>query len=210
MSWPEAWRASWPEAWRASWAELGARADDALLETLVARYREPQRHYHTLQHLEECLAEFARARALAERPAEVELALWFHDAIYDVRGSDNEARSAVWARDALLDAGAARDAAERVHELVMATRHDAEPVSADARLLVDVDLAILGAPRERFEEYEAQVRAEYAWVPLFLFRTKWREILSVFLARPRIYSTESFHARLEARARENLARALDA
>lgn len=198
--------ARWAEAWRA----VGARPEERVHAELVTAWREPTRRYHTLQHLEECLAAFERVRALAERPAEVELALWFHDAIYDVRRHDNEERSADWARDALLAAGAEAAVGERVRELVLATRHGVENavLKPDARLVVDVDLAILGAPRERFDEYEEQIRAEYAWVPEFLFRTKRREILAGFLARPRIFATDVFHADLEARARENLARAV--
>jgi len=72
--------------------------DEALYQDLVARYREPHRRYHTLQHLEECFARFDELRALAEHPRDVELAIWFHDAIYDTRRSDNEARSAAWGR----------------------------------------------------------------------------------------------------------------
>ncbi|MCK6445437.1 MAG: N-methyl-D-aspartate receptor NMDAR2C subunit [Planctomycetes bacterium] len=197
-------------AWESTWHALGVRPPAGLHAELVEAWREKTRHYHTLQHLEECLASFERVRALAKRPAEVELALWFHDALYDVRRHDNEERSAEWAHAALRAAGAEIAAAARVRELVLATRHGVESaaLTPDARLVIDVDLAILGAPRERFDEYEAQIRAEYAWVPEFLFRTKRREILAGFLARPRIFTTDAFHAEREARARENLARAL--
>ena len=104
--------------------------------------------------------------------------------------------------------GAPDETAGRVRDLVLATKHDAVPETVDARLLVDVDLAILGAPRGRFAEYEAQVRREYAWVPEPAFRTARAKILGEFLARPAIYSTPGFRGRLEARARENLARSI--
>jgi predicted metal-dependent HD superfamily phosphohydrolase len=198
---PEALRDNWNTAWRA----LGvAAADEALCIELQRRYGEPQRHYHTLQHLGECLSAFDAARGLAEHPDEVELALWFHDAIYDIKGHENEQRSADWARAALTDAGVAAEAAQRVHALVMATRHTAVPSGRDEQLLVDIDLSILGAERGRFDEYEQQIRKEYAYVPGFLFRRKRREILKGFLDRPAIYSTPYFHDALEARARENL------
>jgi len=194
-------------SWQRAWAGIGAAGEgSALFAQLTAAYAEPQRHYHTLQHLGECLALFDDARALAERPAEVELALWFHDAIYDIKGHENEQRSADWARDALRDAGVSADAAQRVHDLVMATRHTAVPSGRDEQLLVDIDLSILGAARARFDEYEQQIRKEYAYVPGFLFRRKRREILKGFLDRPAIYSTPHFHGALEARARDNLRR----
>jgi len=198
-------RASWTEAWRA----LGAAADDALLAELLARYGEAQRAYHTLQHLGECLVHLARERDGAERPAEVALALWFHDAIYDVQRHDNEARSADWARQAALRAGLAPEVAERLHALVMATRHDVQPVGADARLLVDIDLAILGATPARFAEYERQIRIEYAHVPPAVFEPRRRQILGGFLARDPLYLTAPMRTRLEAAARANLGRAVD-
>ena len=194
-------------SWQRAWTGIGAvGGDDALFARLKTAYAESQRHYHTLQHLGECLSAFDSAHTLAERPHEVELALWFHDAIYDIKGHDNEQRSADWAREALRSAGVAADAAQRVHDLVMATRHTAVPSGRDEQLLVDIDLSILGAERTRFDEYEQQIRREYAYVPGFLFRRKRREILKGFLDRPAIYSTPYFHDRLEAGARDNLRR----
>lgn len=194
-------------SWQRAWAGIGAAGEGAaLFARLKAAYAEPQRHYHTLQHLAECLAAFDAAHLQATHPHEVELALWFHDAVYDIKGHDNELRSADWAHDALLDAGVAPASAQRVHDLVMATRHTAVPSDGDQQLLVDIDLSILGAERARFDEYEQQIRKEYAYVPGFLFRRKRREILKGFLDRPAIYSTPDFHAALEARARDNLRR----
>ncbi|UZT77366.1 hypothetical protein OF113_20400 [Ectopseudomonas chengduensis] len=96
----------------------------------------------------------------------------------------------------------------RVERLIMVTRHDATPSEPDEQLLVDIDLAILGATPERFAEYDAQVRAEYAWVPGFVYRMKRRSVLKAFLGRPCIYSTEHFNVRYEAQARSNLAAVL--
>jgi len=202
---PEALHANWTEAWRA----LGvASPSDALCTALQQCYSEPQRHYHTMQHLGECLAWFEREKANAERPGEVALALLFHDAIYDVHAHDNEARSADWARQALIDAGATEAAAERVHALVMATRHDAVPEGRDAELLIDIDLSILGAERTRFDEYERQVHAEYAFVPEDVRLPRRRAILQRFLDRKAIYATPRMHAQLEAQARLNLQRSI--
>jgi len=194
-------------SWRRAWTGIGATGEgDALFAQLKAAYAEPQRHYHTLQHLSECLAAFDEAQALAEHPHAVEMALWFHDAIYDVKGHANEQRSADWGRDALLAAGVAPESAQQVHDLVMATRHTAVPSGRDEQLLVDIDLSILGAERTRFDEYEQQIRKEYSYVPGFLFRRKRKEILRGFMDRPTIYSTPHFHGRLEGRARDNLRR----
>lgn len=199
-------------SWQRLWTALGAHTvHGGLLNQLVAAYSEPQRQYHTLQHLRECLAHCEAAASLAPHPAEVELALWFHDAVYDPRRADNEERSAEWAWRSILAAGCAEDVAQRVQALVLATRaHEAPAADADAQLLLDIDLAILGAAPARFAEYERQIRAEYGHVPQPQWHERRAQLLSGFLARPRIYGTAAFHDALELRARTNLAQALDA
>lgn len=196
-------------SWAGAWNELGRAPPEALRIALMQRYAEPQRAYHTLQHLGECMAHLARERGSAERPAEVALALWFHDAVYELQRHDNEAQSADWARRTLQAEGIPQEAADRVHALVMATRHDALPEGADACLLVDIDLAILGAPEERFAEYERQIRIEYAHVPPEVFEPRRRGILGAFLAREPLYRTVPMRERLEAQARRNLQRAIE-
>jgi predicted metal-dependent HD superfamily phosphohydrolase len=196
------------EQWVATWEALAATAPAGHYEELVARYAQPHRHHHTMQHIEECFAELATVRSEAERPAEVELALWFHDAIYDTARHDNEQRSAEWARSVAAEAGLDAGVGDRVATLIMATRHDARPADADARVLVDVDLSILGADPDRFAEYERDVRREYAAVPEPVFRRERSKILRRFLDRPRIFETRHLHESREARARANLARAL--
>ena len=198
------------DQWRDMWTALGvAAAYDALFRDLTARYSEPHRKYHTMQHLHECFGKLQELRALARKPEEIELALWFHDAIYDTKRKDNEEKSAQWARSAVLDAGVAAPAGDRVYELVIATRHNAVPAGIDAQILVDVDLSILGARPDRFDEYEQQVREEYSWVPGPLFRRERRKMLEELLKRPSLFQTAPFLAAYEARARDNLKRSLE-
>jgi len=198
---------SWDRAWRGLHAH-GAGSD--VRDAVLARYAEDHRKYHTLQHLAECLDLFESVRHAPDRPAEVEMALWLHDAIYDLKGSDNEARSADWAEEELLRARVAAESAARVRELILVTKHVGVPQSRDEKVLVDIDLAILGASEARFAEYERQIREEYSYVPELLFRLKRREILQSFLDRPVIYNTPALHQQLEARARANLVAAVAA
>lgn len=196
-------------AWQKAWAALGAGGSgEALHDALLTCYAELHRAYHTQQHLGECLVLLDEVHGLAERAAEIEVALWFHDAIYDVHRHDNEALCADWARTALLDAGAPADVAGRVAALVLATRHSVAAATGDEQLLVDIDLAILGAAPARFAEYEAQIRTEYAHVPEAIFNAKRGAILAGFLARPVLYGTPALRARFEAVARANLQAAL--
>ncbi|HEX5883428.1 MAG TPA: hypothetical protein VFY67_02675 [Pyrinomonadaceae bacterium] len=195
--------------WKNSWSELGVPITPTLLhdfEDLRARYSEPHRKYHTVRHLEECFEKLAEVRTLAQHPAEIEIALWFHDAIYDTQSSQNEAESAELARAKVLMVGGTVESAARIAHLIMATRHDAVPEGNDAEVLVDVDLSILGATAERFEEYEQQVREEYSWVPESVFKKERGRILQSLLARASIFNTQLFMDRYEQRARNNIER----
>ena len=202
MNWPG------PERWEKLWRAIGATGNPSpWYEQLSRAYGEAHRSYHNQQHIAECLMEFDAARHLAEGPDTVELALWFHDAIYDSRRSDNEERSAALAKRCLETAGLPQLSAT-VSNLVIATKHDGETGTPDTALVVDIDLSILGKPESRFEEYERQVREEYDWVPLPVFNSKRAELLDRFLARKQIYRTKFFAERYEQSARRNLARSI--
>jgi predicted metal-dependent HD superfamily phosphohydrolase len=168
------------------------------VEALLGAWAEPHRHYHTLAHLESCLRHLDAARHLCTDPRAVELAVWFHDAVYEPLADDNEARSAAWAE---------RVAGPTVAAMVLATK-DHVARDADAQVLLDVDLAILGRPRAEFLAYERGVRAEYAAVPDEIYAVARREVLQHFLDRRRIFGTDMFFMTYEAAARENLRRAI--
>jgi predicted metal-dependent HD superfamily phosphohydrolase len=201
------------EKWLCSWAELSIPASGKLQELftgILSRYAEPHRFYHTRQHLEECFEKWSDLRGQADHPAEVDVALWFHEAVYDTQNDSNELRSAELAQDAALSLGVDAVSAQRIYDLVMSTRHEMIPVDPDARLIVDTDLSILGADPARFAEYECQVRREYAWVPKNLYRERRAGILKGFLERPYIFSTDLFRARYERQARQNIRNSLEA
>lgn len=194
-----------PQRWEKLWHEtLAVKPPSGSYEQLCERYAEPQRHYHNLRHISDCLDWFDRFASQADDPLAVELAIWFHDAVYDPRRSDNEERSADLAGDCLRAAKADTVLLDSVRQLVLATKSHNSSLHPDASLLVDVDLSILGQPEARFWKYEHQIRQEYIWVPAEVYCTKRAEILERFLARPRLFQTEELHHRFEASARENL------
>jgi len=190
---------------------VGAGGDLApLYDELVARHGEAHRAYHDLTHVRACLEHLDRFAALAARPAEVELALWFHDAIYDPRAKDNEARSAELARERLGALGVDAAVVERIARHVEATAsHDAAD-DPDTALVVDVDLSILGADVATYDQFEQAIRAEYAFVPEADFRAGRRAVLERFAARAQLYETPALRDAFESAARANLARALRA
>jgi len=196
--------------WARVWTELGVRyASRETHEELIRHYDEPHRAYHNRQHLAECLQVRRLLNAACQAPAEIDLALWFHDAIYDPLRSDNELRSAQWLDEVASDSGLDAETRRRLYDLIMVTRHDSAPQSLDEAVLVDTDLAILGASFERFEEYDQQIRREYLHVPMSVYRQKRRQILEGFLVRDRIYTTAPYFDAFEQQARENLSRAID-
>lgn len=169
----------------------GRRAQSAALHrALCDAWAEPHRAYHATQHLQECLAAAHEAAAdlPARRRALLQMALWFHDAVYDVHAHDNEARSAAWARQALAGLGMPDAAVDEIAALVMATQHlGGEPPTRTplVDLMLDIDLAILGAAPQRFAEYERQIRQEYAFVDADRYAVARRAVLQSFLARAR-------------------------
>lgn len=198
------------QRWAALWRDAGAASPPpGELDALLGRYHEPHRHYHDLVHIGECLVLLDVHRSSARVPALVGICLWYHDAVYDPRGSDNEALSADLCTSAIAAAGAAIDPAE-ARRLILATRHSgaAPDATADEALLLDIDLAILGADPERFAAYDAAIRREYDWVPEPLYRAKRAQILRSFLQREAIYATPAISAERESRARRNLSDAI--
>jgi predicted metal-dependent HD superfamily phosphohydrolase len=189
--------------------------DEALKLELSALYRRPGRHYHGLAHIEALLALVDDYRERLADPEAVEAAIWFHDAIYDSRRSDNEARSAALAAEKL---SSRIEPARLSHIVAMieATATHALPdledegANSDAALFLDMDLSILGAKKSAFDSYEAAVRREYAWVDDKAWRSGRAAVLKKFLARPHIFHTEAFRERFEAEARKNIARSIAA
>ncbi len=183
-----------------------------IIDDLKRRYAEPGRAYHNWTHIEELLAQFdANARALSY-PSAFKLAILFHDAIYDPRASDNEARSALLLEQ-MMNGTAAADDIICARDLILAThKHTTSAVASrfvgDAELFLDMDLSILGAGEGRFDEYDGAIREEYSFVPIETYRQRRAEILKSFLARPRIYLTDDYHHQLDHRARANLRRAI--
>lgn len=198
------------ERWHAMLRELGATQETSIFLQLQSAYAQKHRHYHTSRHIDECIATLDEVKHLAEHPAEVECALWFHDAIYEPMAKSNEERSANWAAEFGRHVGIAPEAVARIHAHIMSTRHLSPSKDGDSGLTVDIDLSILGASESRYEEFERDVRREYRRIPGFIFKPKRAAILQSFLDRPRIYHWELMYDRFEHKARVNLARAIRA
>ncbi len=191
-----------------SLALIGVSEPGEIFSELASAYRDPSRHYHSESHINECLNQFDSYRHLVANPASVEVAFWFHDAVYDTARSDNELRSAQWAERYLNEMGVQPTVVTAIADMINATStHKVN--SEDAKIMLDIDLGILGTEPAVFEAYDDAIRAEYHWVPWTQYREGRVRILRSFLDRERIYQTDELFAKLESQARENLERKID-
>ena len=174
-----------------------------VLDRLRVRYAEPHRRYHTWPHVLVCLE--ARARLVTEPAPAVDLALLFHDAVYEPLASDNEQRSADLLHAECRELALSPDVLEAATAAILATRHGAsEPVGEAAGIVCDADLSILAADRLAYALYERQVRDEFRMVDDAAWSVGRARVLRGFLSRPRIYTTARGHELWEAAARHNL------
>ena len=186
---------------------VSAAHSHKLYEELTGAYSEDGRFYHTLAHVGSVLDVLAALGPWVTRPASVRLAAWFHDAVYDPRADDNEARSAALAAERLEALGLPAGVWSEVGRLIRLTQgHDPGPDDPDGEALVDADLAILGAAPAVYARYADDIRREYAWVPDERYRAGRAQVLARFLAREHIFHTADMRAWFEARARSNLER----
>ena len=201
----------------AQWQQLTTplTPDEALrtatLQQLAAAYEAPGRHYHTLAHIQALLQALHEAPTPLHDAEVVQLAIWFHDAVYSPLRSDNEERSAALAREFLAQTNLAPERRSQVGLLIERTKDHTQPQPDDPDLhfFLDADLQILGAPPAEYEQYAHQIRQEYRLVPGPLYRRGRRAVLQNMLAAPVLYRTAYFQAKLDARARQNLQRELD-
>jgi predicted metal-dependent HD superfamily phosphohydrolase len=183
--------------------------DRTLLDRLLARHREKHRRYHTTAHVAWVIRHVDELASVepVDHLDEVMAAAFYHDAVYEPAYPANERASARLARRDLTSIGWDADAVERVGSMIEATAHGAAEsgdVTGDTAVLLDADLAILGADPAGYSAYVTGVRAEYRNVPDDEWRTGRAAVLTGFLDRPTIYSTPSARGRWEARARANL------
>jgi len=174
-------------------------------EELVEAYGGPGRFYHNLDHIIAVLDTIGQLADLARDLSAVRLAAWYHDAVYDSRASDNEERSAALATERCVSWGVPAETVETVRRLILATKtHQAVADDIDCHILLDADLAILGAGKDDYDRYARAIRQEYAWVPEDDYRRGRANVLRGFLDRGRIFRLDRMHDRLDTAARDNL------
>lgn len=167
-------------------------------------YRQKHRHYHNFNHIKACLDKLDEVFYFLDRPFEVELALWLHDAVYDTTKNDNEVQSAFMAESFLQSHNVKTKVIDRIWDLIMVTYDHSQCETNDEAFLIDIDLSILGQSEEEYSEYDKQIKEEYKWVHPDVYNRERKRILTKFSNMKHIYQTKYFRDKYEAQARINL------
>jgi predicted metal-dependent HD superfamily phosphohydrolase len=180
----------------------------AAFEVIRERYGEAHRFYHGIAHVESLLKllhdDFP---TLGRDRAAIELALWFHDIVYDPHAHDNEEKS-VELMQSVIGKALAPELKHKVEDFILATKHKGPVADPDAQLVVDIDLSTLGASPEDFQRYSESIRKEYFWVPEAEYRQGRKATLQRFLNQSPLYHHLPLRRRFEAPAKRNLTEAL--
>lgn len=197
-----------------SWVDMAASfslPEDKSIEIFMLlgnQYKENTRHYHNWEHIK------AMIKGLDNYPEEIndrlsiELAIWFHDAIYVPLRKDNESRSAKFFYEQ-LSSYLPIERTRKVITYIEATKSHTKTTDNDLQVLLDLDLAILGQTKTLYQNYAKQVREEFGYVPNFLYKRGRKLVLKNFLERPSIYQTSFFKEQLEEQARQNMKEELE-
>lgn len=190
---------------------IGAQGDfEYFYAKVLETYHKPTRFYHTFKgHINFCLKELKKVPAdIIDDINALKMALFLHDIIMDFKKTDNEEQSAEFALELLKEMGVPDYFGRRVADLILVTKHDAFPKNNDAKIIIDIDLAIFGQGARVFEEYEKNIREEYHFVWEDVFREHRLVVLQRFFDRNSIYLTPYFQKKYECEAKINLARSI--
>ncbi len=180
---------------------------------LRAAYKAANRKYHNWLHITSLLADFHRLKDHWRHPEAVETAILWHDFVYVALSPSNEADSAEQMLERLKELAEPSVLAD-AHALIITTASHTVPndmtaeLALDCALFLDMDMAILGADRAAFDQYDSAIREEFAIVPDEVYRPRRAEVLAGFLARDDLYLTETFKRGHDKQARANLQRAI--
>lgn len=171
---------------------------------LIKKYSEGHRKYHNFEHIISCLKHFDLVREKLTNPWNVEIAIWFHDVIYNILSKKNEIKSANAAIRFLNNLDTDQKTINIIFNLILATRHIEKPQVSDEKYIIDIDLAVLGSPHSEFLNYEYNIRKEYKIFPYSIYKKHRMIILNNFLQSDNIFLTDEFNKMYNNKARKNI------
>ena len=179
-------------------------------EVFLKCYTEPERLYHTLEHVGAMIRCLDECRDLIRDETAVALAIFFHDWVYDPRSKNNEADSVKAFEEFANSLGLAERMTKKVTGLIERTITHKLPCGEEGKgdeetkLFLDFDLEVLSRSREEYDMYARQIRKEYGHYEGNEYRKGRAKVLKGFLERERLYFSEKFHVAKEEAARRNL------
>ena len=187
------------------WLRCGGDAivAEERFDQLVQLYGEPQRHYHTFDHITHCLAKMDEVVEQVKCPEALELAIWYHDAIYQISAKDNEQRSKdlfIAHSSEVLD----DNLRQQVYALIMVTVHPSVPSNPDQCLMVDIDLASFCLPWREFLRDSNRVRKELAHLSDVDFNAGQIHFLRILAGREWFYNSPHYRQHHEQAAHDNI------
>lgn len=183
--------------------------DSVLYKPLVKKYDEEGRSFHDLTHINDCLDEFDEIKGFLKNPLEVELAIWYHDVIYNFLKKDNEEKSAEFFKKSFSNLFGYMPLLKNVSELILTTKDHIPSKNPDSGYLVDIDFYSLGVPFEVFVENTNKIRKEYKYFSDADFKKGRIAFLESVLKKDRVYFTDYFHSKYEGRARDNMKKSIE-
>jgi len=189
------------------WEGIDAKSNPITEFNKLSLLYSKKRYYHSISHIQMCLQELDYFKKLNKETYNfdlIELAIWYHDVIYDTRNTNSEERSAEYAVRVCNKAKLSATAITKVKKLILSTKFKNKSENKNERLLQDIDICIFGQSKKIFDEYEKNIRKEYLWVPLERYREGRIKVLKYFLDRKYIYNTEIFRKKYEQKAKTNL------
>jgi predicted metal-dependent HD superfamily phosphohydrolase len=202
---------SWlQKRWYKIWEEFQSKGDrDRVWQLIKSSYQESHRYYHNLSHVVACLKclDFAREENVLENDRSyllVDMALWFHDLIYDPHADKNEDKSAALFAEIATSAQISKESIDRIIHLILLTKHHSISSTPEEMLMSDCDLSILAAIDLDYQKYALAIRQEYSFVEEAVYRHKRSQVLQSFLRRSRIFQTPLFYQKFEIKARKNI------
>ncbi|RYG25941.1 MAG: hypothetical protein EOO01_42370 [Chitinophagaceae bacterium] len=171
---------------------------------IFTKYSDAKRHYHNIDHLDNMIQELTQVQQNIQDWETTLFAVFYHDIVYDVTKSTNEAESAALAKKRLTEIGFPMDRTEKCMRMILATKAHGTSEDSDTNFLLDADLAIFGGSPDEYYEYTQQIRQEYSIYPDFMYDRGRKKVLRKFLKQKSISTTKFFRDLYETNARINL------
>ena len=171
-------------------------------DKLLFFYESFERTYHNLEHIHQCLWELDQVNDFSLDKATVELAIWFHDLVYDPTSKKNEERSQSLMKQ-MLSEFVNTDILDRASQIILG-----ETLSLEGLIFHDIDFAILGQSTVDYQIYLQNIMEEFIDVPRIVFYIRRKKLLKGLL-KDKIYLTETFNERYEESAIANINRELE-